>query len=229
MYEDRRVGRWPGWGCFSLAAIIVAAVCVWVILYQVPIGMERAAGIGASIVLFFFAGPLVVALGLVFGLLWAPFAALITARMANNRGLERRKYAIVGATYSVLFFWPWVYLIARMRNRRIWGWVIRCVYVILYGLIWPVTWLASAINLIFLSAYVSSVLSWILSPLLLLSVVMWFISKRNLTKWQRGYAKMRNGSPVDVLPDRVYILPFAYAFASVLFFTILWLGQLWVN
>ena len=86
---------------------------------------------------FPFFGPffslVIVVLAVLFGLVWAPFGALICRRIARSRGFNPRRYAIAGAVYPVLFFLPWVYLVRRMRGRSVSVVVVRNIYFLLYG------------------------------------------------------------------------------------------------
>lgn len=50
---------------------------------------------------------------------WAPFAALICARIARRQGLSAKRPAIHAAIYSVLLFLPWRHLIRQMRGEPI--------------------------------------------------------------------------------------------------------------
>ena len=52
-------------------------------------------------------------------IIWSPFAALICGVIARKTGLSVWKYALAGAICSTLLFVPWVFLIQRMRNRKI--------------------------------------------------------------------------------------------------------------
>ena len=53
------------------------------------------------------------------GLVWSPFAALITWRMAQRRGLDGRRYALVGALCSVFLLLPWVLLTVALLRRHL--------------------------------------------------------------------------------------------------------------
>ena len=55
----------------------------------------------------------------VFGLFWAPFGALVCARIAKPKGLPVARYAIKGLVYSMLLFFPWAYFAIRMSGRQI--------------------------------------------------------------------------------------------------------------
>ena len=70
----------------------------------------------------------------IFGLPWAPIASFICARIARRRGLDVRAYAIAGAVYSILLFWPWVYLVTRMTDRTIPPAFVRMFYFFVFGI-----------------------------------------------------------------------------------------------
>ena len=174
--------------------------------------------IGVIIVLApFYVGAGAVALSAV-GWVWAPFAAWICARAARKRGLEVRRYALAGAVYSTLFFWPWVYLLLRMHRRRVPIFVIRAFFVLVYAawLIGSVfVWLAITIALTTgIRQY--QWFHWLLLTgfliVLVINISMWIIS---LKKLRRGHHKAQPDSEdkkQDVLLDRRYIIPLVFAF-----------------
>ena len=53
------------------------------------------------------------------GLVWSPFAAMITWRMARWRGLDGRRYALVGALCSVFLLLPWILLTVALLRRHL--------------------------------------------------------------------------------------------------------------
>ena len=66
--------------------------------------------LGAAIIVF---GPIMITgiVGFVVapvGLVWSPFAALITLRVARNRGLDGGRYALAGAISSIFLLLPWL-------------------------------------------------------------------------------------------------------------------------
>lgn len=83
-----------------------------------------------------------VAMSMVFGLLGAPFAALICAITSRVRGLGN-SYAGTGAWYSILFILPWIYLMLRLIGYNSFGSdrLAQLGYAILYGV-----WLYGAIG-----------------------------------------------------------------------------------
>ena len=53
------------------------------------------------------------------GLLWSPVGALIAWRLASRQRLDGRRYALLGAAYSVFLLFPWFLLIAALLGRRL--------------------------------------------------------------------------------------------------------------
>ena len=175
--------------------------------------------LGATLLIFtLFIFPLVTLTMPALGLLWAPFAALVCSRAARARGLETRRYALAGATYSILFFWPWVYLIARMYNKHIPGCVIRVVYIFSYGVMWPI----STLSLLILAIWYPQPFRSVLIFVLLLNIFAWFMSLIKLIVWHRRQSRVLSGESDDVLPNRVYIMPFAYVLGWFLITVPLW-------
>lgn len=94
----------------------------------------------------------IIAMSMVFGLLGAPFAALICFIIGRSKGLTET-HAGTGAWYSMLFILPWLYLVLRMLGVRIPDGAVRTGYGVLYGL-WlcgtiaiAATWISSTIFL----------------------------------------------------------------------------------
>ena len=157
MYKER-VSGYPGWICFAVIPLaILTFILVTLVLQGLRaltystfswLGLEGAgvALLGATLLIFtLILFPLALLTMPALGLLWAPFAALVCSRAARARGLETRRYALAGAIYSILFFWPWVYLILRMYNKHIPGCIIRIVYILTYGVVVANQYVKSAI------------------------------------------------------------------------------------
>ena len=223
IYKDR-VSDYPAWGCF---AVIILAVLIPVLvtvglraLRYVVMSVAGLFGYESHELAKFFLGSLIAIFILPFlfmtmpalGLLWAPFATMICARTARARGLDSRRYAIAGAVYSVLFLLPSIFLIARIHNKSTPGCLTRSAYVLIYGWLWPVSTLSYYIFTLALPEPF-----WIVSvSLLLLNVLTWFISLIKLIVWHRRQARVLSEESDDVLPNRVYIMPFAYVLGWVL-------------
>lgn len=69
---------------------------------------------------------------LLFGVLWAPFAALITAKVASARDMASGRMAEAGAKWSLPFFFPWIYLLMRMKGKRLSDKVVAGAYILIY-------------------------------------------------------------------------------------------------
>ena len=221
MNREGDSGWKPGCGCIALALALPILVVI-VLLWLAPrLGLEsNEVGYiaGAVVITLVTFPPLIVLIGLVFGWIWAPFAALVCARVARSQGLDSRRFAAAGAIYSTLFFWPWVYLLLRMHGRSVPAPVIRGAYIVLYAVIWPATVLA-----FFPAALVLPHPFWVVSPLLMLvNAVTWFLSRRKLSNSHQRYGHVHGDPSEDVLPNRAYIMPFAHAFAWVLVAIALW-------
>ena len=93
--------------------------------------------LGAAIVVF---GPWMV-MGITgfmvapIGLVWSPFAALITSRMARNRGLDGGRYALAGAISSIFLLLPWLLLVIGLRRGRLHPTVLQYTYIFVH-LVW---------------------------------------------------------------------------------------------
>lgn len=69
---------------------------------------------------------------LLFGVLWTPFAALITARVASARDMASGRMAEAGAKWSLPFFFPWIYLLLRILGKRISDRIVTGAYIVLH-------------------------------------------------------------------------------------------------
>lgn len=181
---------------------------------------------GAAIIwiLFWFPvfGPffsfVIVVLAVLFGLVWAPFGALICRRIARSRGFDPRRYTIAGAVYPVLFFLPWVYLVMRMRGRSVSIVVVRNIYILLYGA-WLVLPIWSLYEFMSVSLRGEDFGGALTTGLGLISSILVFFGSLVMIAVVRKKAKYKivdppgqsdESIPDDVLPHIAYILPFAY-------------------
>lgn len=69
------------------------------------------------------------------GLAWMPFAAVVTGLAAQRKGHSLLRYAIGGATLSMLLFVPWVYLMIRLLNRSIPSFIVLVGFILIYSAI----------------------------------------------------------------------------------------------
>ena len=155
------------------------------------------------------------------GLAWVPLSASICARIAHNRGLAERRYAIAGAAYSMLFFLPWLYFVMQMRNKTVWKPAIWAAYAVLYAgwLLGPIALTLGLLGLSYGTFNGWGALSVLFMGLFLAMSLAWFISmfrllKRHLTSGRHA-AIGQTGQAVDSLITEVYLAPFLLCFASI--------------
>ena len=156
------------------------------------------------------------------GLLWAPLGAHICARIAHNRGLPVKRYAVAGAAYSILFFFPWVCFVMQMRNKTVWKPAIWAAYALTYAawILGPFLLTLALIglsvgtlnswrnlpSLLFISLFLAMSLAWCISLFRLLN--------RHLLSG-RHVAIVQTGQAVDSLIADVYLAPFLLCFSSI--------------
>ncbi len=178
--------------------------------------------IGTQILLFIFAAivmtPIIIVFLMPFGALLAPFAALIFYIRARSMGLPPGHYARIGALYSTVLFLPWIYLIVRMFNKNVPNIFIGMGYFVLYAM-----WFFGSILVMALMTYgyvgaaifeieVDYTYVYILGfctllvSLFCVNVVMWVLSMVRLDRFHRNHIPSE-----EILPERAYIMPFAYA------------------
>lgn len=153
------------------------------------------------------------------GCLWAPFAAVICARIARKRGIETRRFALAGALYSILFFWPWVYLVMRLRNGSVHAIAIRAFYFMIYS-----AWLIGSVFVWSVAVIVMSTtlgeIGWfgwhsrtsyaLLVLATTINASIWFISLKRLRRHHK--AQHSSGSSgQELLLNRRYTLPLVFA------------------
>ncbi len=224
MHIDKKSGCRPGLGCIAVALVPAVVVFVGVVLPNwFGLAGNEVAYLGAGILITFIFPVLFVGLALVVGVAWAPFAALICARVAHAKGLDVWRYALVGAIYSVLFLGPWIYLVARMHNKTLPNSVIRGAYVLLFGLVWPL----SALSFIPLAIALPQPFGVGSLLLLLLSVVTWFISKKRLNSWHQLHSHMADEANTYIVPHHAYIMPFVYASMWIAIAIVFWWQANW--
>ena len=139
------------------------------------------------------------------GVLWSPVGAAICGIIARKRGLSPQRYTALGALYSALFFFPWLYLVLRMLGRRVPHFIVVLFYaVVLLG------WLVSIV----VTAVGEFEIDWNPVPrtplviFALFSLVIWLIS---LVWLMMKTEKPRPNFPPDSvwrvsLPDKGFIL-----------------------
>ena len=154
-------------------------------------------------------GVLGIVLGAV-GIVWAPFGALICARIADTNTMNWRTRAVVGALYSASGFVPWLLLFTRMQGKDIYPPVI----ILGYGALFA-AWLLGLAFLLFVFIEGSTPI-WVLWDLT--GIGMWCVS---LWKLVRSY---RWDKRTWTEPSNERTLGFAYAMPFL--FALVWLVPL---
>ena len=163
---------------------------------------------------------------------WSPFAALACARIARRNGLSARRYAMRGARYSALLFLPWRHLTRQMRGKPVFPNSVKNTYVVVYA----VAALVLACHVFFLITEIGiyqhsyelltlfeSLIFAVLTTAGALTLVAGAVSAQRANRRfaERDERQEPSGS-ID-LTDRLYIAPFAWAWASMLIGSSLWL------
>ena len=144
------------------------------------------------------------------GIVWAPFGALICARIADTNTMNWRTRAVVAALYSASGFVPWLLLFTRMQGKDIYPPVI----ILGYGTLFA-AWLLGLAILFFVFIEGSTPI-WVLWDLI--GVGMWCVS---LWKLVRRY---RWDKRTWTEPSNERTLGFAYAMPFL--FALVWLAPL---
>lgn len=172
-------------------------------------------------------------LGVLFlaGLVWAPVAGLISgvsaAVSSRNGGIALRN-AVKGGFYSMLFVFPWIYLIFRTYGKTAPTALVRLGYVVIY-----ISWLFGPIALSFVLFYVFSVSSnnpflddseeRVTQITVLVGSAISLLA--NVIFWMKSLRDIRQAHINDKSHSRSYIMPFVYPavlmILSFLIFTIL--------
>ena len=142
------------------------------------------------------------------GVIWTPAATVICGVIARKRGLNPIRYAMIGGVYSALLFFPWLYLLLRMLERR----VPQNLVVVFYASV-LLGWLASMpvgtkLFLEYLSA--NAILVAVLHFALWLASLVWLIANDD--------KPIPNAPPAGIwgrtLPQRGYLTILAFATLS---------------
>ena len=145
-----------------------------------------------------------------FGLLFAPIAAIYCSRLARRNGLSPKRYAIMGGVYSLVFFVPAVYLVARLRGRIVPRKLIIATYIALH-----VYWTAGPLGFALLVSF--GVGPGMFLPLFFIWVAaLWRLIYTEQDSW-RASADTYS----DTILGYAWLLPFMLAYlssvASILF------------
>ncbi len=173
-------------------------------------------------------------IGLVFltipGLVWSPFAALISALIARSRGLNVGRYALSGATHSAGFLLPWIYLVLRMYSVSVPRVIAILIYIFIYSvwLIGPllISVVASltAYNEVFLpkvfppshrEIVVGYVVLFITPVMTVVYFYMWISSLAKLIRTHISGEQSSSDSITHLLIGDRYTRPFIFALISV--------------
>ena len=216
---EKGESKWtPGCGCFAHGLLLPIVLVVFLTWLLPRIGLE-VGFLGASIALGILAfAVLIVLLAPLLGLVWAPFAAWLCARSARARGLDSRKFAVAGAIYSALLFWPSVYLLLGIRGKRVSGRAVHAVYVVLYGVVWP----ASCLAIMLVTIATPRWFVMLGLSLGLCNAVTWFLSHRRLARWHGRHGNPQAEGMDEILPNRAYLTPFALTLGWVLLAAAAW-------
>ena len=167
------------------------------------------------------------------GLVWSPFAAAITWRIAQKQGLSGGRYALAGAASSIFLLLHWPLLLVTLLSGQVPVRMARLCYVLLYS-----TWLLGPI--VFWGQFIAQ-LEYVMTmgiggglsedqeppvPVLAyggfaLMIAMWVASAR--MTW-RMWESIRGAAIEDAVGFR-YMMPFALAWAC----TACTLGYYWLG
>ncbi len=168
--------------------------------------------------------------------IWIPLASGICALIAWRKGLDTKRYALIGGIYSALLFFPWLYLVLRMLNIAVPRFLIVTVYVALYS-----GWLIGTIILVGIVIAVSTTVPDLNSYagyqpkdlierfpdiaklLVAFSFLSWVWSMAQLFQSNASQTQPLNYDPArhDYVPRLKYVLPFGLATMwTVLFYSL---------
>ena len=153
---------------------------------------------------------------------WSPFAALACARLARQRELSIQRPALHGAIYSALLFLPWRHLLRQMRGEPITRANINSAYFFAYLL--AALALAAHIAFIFTYPYPSysltifaEIADFIVTTIIgALAFIAGLLSLSRAKNRLNDIQERRESPNAIDLPDKSYIAPFAWAYASML-------------
>ena len=146
----------------------------------------------------------------VLGVVWAPVGAIICRVIASKLGLNPRRYTMLGGVYSLLLFFPWLYLVLRMLERRASRILIRVFYILAL-----LSWFTTILWIVFVTPYLGLGVTLSITSIGLgfLNFVAWCVSV--------GWLLLNKDRPVPnvppagiwgrTLPQRGYLVPLALA------------------
>ena len=165
-------------------------------------------------------------------LAWSPFAALICARIARQRCLSINRPALHGAIYAALLFFPWQHLTRQIRGEPITRANIKDAHRAAY-----------VIAALVLASHFIFIFTEILSPYFLfspadfvefiataitgaLAFIAGLASLSRANKRLNQLQDHRDSPNAIALPNKSYIAPFAWAWASMLISSAPWYYRL---
>ncbi len=182
-----------------------------------------AEGVAGYIYAFIVFTPLFILLvpiisALLLGLPMSPVAALYCAIKARQKGWNIGRYALAGTISSALFFWPWVYLVFRIHNRKV-----HLVFVRLFFVLMFIIWMVGPVGLHLLFGFLGFLASisgrdetdikYFTAMYIcigIINLILWIIARKNFPNLSDIY----DGPAENIIPDRKYIRPLVYAFAA---------------
>lgn len=136
------------------------------------------------------------------GLLFAPVAAIYCRRSARLNGLDARRYALMGGVYSLMFFAPAIYLLARLRGRNAPNGAVIAAYVILYSY-----WLLGPVGLAILMAAIG-----VGAEMCIALFLIWIASAAHVSNHDAWRSLLNSHAPA--VPGYIHLIPFLLAYAS---------------
>ncbi len=163
------------------------------------------------------------------GIVWAPFAALISALIARSRGLNAGRYALAGAIHSAAFLLPWIRLVLRMYSIPVPRGIAALVYILLYSL-WLLSPILPNVTLSFIyydanswrpesvshdEIVVMYVIAFVSAAAAAIYFYMWISSLLGLIRAQSSLEQPSCDSMIRLPIGDEYTRPFIFAFISV--------------
>ena len=127
------------------------------------------------------------------GVVFSPVTGLISGLLARRKGLDVRRFTVVGVASSMMFGFPWLFLTFGMLRWNVPRFLIRMIYVWLYG-----AWLLSSTTWVVelwreLRDYDLWIVGWLFILVTLMHFGLWCVSLwvlwrtrvGTLTEWGR--------------------------------------------
>ena len=158
---------------------------------------------------------------------WTPFAAIICARIARQKELIIKRPAVHGAIYSAMLFFPWQHLTRQMRGDPITRANIKDAHRVAYvtaGIVLASHFIFILTEL--LSPWSLSLEDWLeFTTAALIGALAFAAGLISLSRAKNRLNQLqeRRESPNAIaLPNKSYIAPFAWAWASMLISSAPW-------